>query len=118
MCEKYQGWKNFETWGTSLIITNDENALHEYQAVAVDAFNDPVVYDESERLRNAANAIRELMLDEMQDFFETASDCLAKMILEQITDFTESTNIDFESIAESLLGDEINMKQYHKEMNR
>jgi len=84
--------------------------------MCIEAFNGPVVYDESERIRNAAEAIREELESWFSDYIaDQSDDDIMSQIIAQITDFTESTTIDFEEIAKSLIGDEIDWNIYAKE---
>lgn len=114
MCEKCQGWKNYETWGINLIISNEQNYYRYIKTLALDAFNGPVIYSEDERIFNAAEVIREYIRETFSDCMEECYNKIPKykimfVILEQIIDFSESTTIDFREIAESLLEDEINL---------
>jgi hypothetical protein len=45
MAEKYNGWKNYETWAVSLWIDNEESTYLRARAIAQEARADPQIID-------------------------------------------------------------------------
>jgi len=67
MCEKYNGYTNYATWGVSLVLDNSQG-LHEYCLEIVQNMNEweKKIQLTPSKLSAIAEAIEELVVDEIQ----------------------------------------------------
>lgn len=84
--EKYNGWKNYETWLANLWLTNDQEVMEELQANA----NDMDLYD-------LAEGTKEWLTEQMNDIKDTIGNNLFSDLMSAA--FSE---IDFYEIAKAL----------------
>lgn len=87
--EKYNGWKNYETWLANLWLTNDQEVMEELQANA----NDMDLYD-------LAEGTKEWLTEQMNDIKDTIGNNLFSDLMSAA--FSE---IDFYEIAKALKED-------------
>jgi uncharacterized membrane-anchored protein YjiN (DUF445 family) len=102
--EGYQGWKSYETWNVKLWIDNEQGS----QEMAREIVNGVRSEDKDEWRRDAADAIKEWLEEEMPDLGATMwADLLNSAF----------SSADFYEIAESIIDEIIENEKYNEEKN-
>ena len=100
MEDRYNGWRNYETWNLKLWIDNDQGLSEHWQEAAQTAFDDTDETDDTDtRKREAAEALAEQLESDTRENAPDVTGFYADALGMAIG------AVDYREIAESLLED-------------